>query len=90
MANTSPTSPAKPVASFRYGTVSAAVFTNTVKKDGETFDVQSVSVRRSYRSDDEWKTTHSLRKADLLPAAFALVKCFEHLTTDADGDGDEE
>ena len=84
------TSPAKPVATFRYGSVSAAVFTNTVSKGGKTFDVHAVSVRRSYRNaQGEWEQTHSLRAADLLPTALALQKCYEFIN-DAPGVSDEE
>ena len=90
MANTSPTSPAKPIASYRYGSVSAAVFTDEVRKNGKTFDAYSVNVRRSYRnSNGEWVQTHTLRKADLLPASYALQKCYEFVS-DAHGDDDEE
>ena len=91
MANTSPqaqrpatkdaTSPATPVATFRYGNVSAAVFTNEVKtKDEKTADVFSASLRRSYRNGNgQWAHTHTLRGADLLPAAVALQKCYEFI-----------
>ncbi len=92
MANTSPTSSAKPVASFRYGNVSAAIFTNEVKsKEGNTFDVHNVSVRRSYRDGKgDWAQTHTLRATDLLPAALALQECYRFLANDADTDRDDE
>jgi len=92
MANTSPkaqrpaenedaTSPAKPVATFRYGGVSAAIFTDKVKtKNGKSLDVYNVSLRRSYRkADGQWSPSRSLRSADLLPASLALQKCYEFL-----------
>jgi hypothetical protein len=85
------TPPAKPVAIFRYGHVSAAVFANKVKsKSGGTADAYSVSVRRSYRAEDgEWGSSHSLRPADLLPAALALQKCYEFVA-EADAPDDEK
>ena len=102
MANTTPTGirppeakdetpSAKPVASFRYGHVSAAVFANQVKnKSGGTADAYSVSVRRSYRTEQgEWANSHSLRPADLLPAALALQKCYEFIA-EADATDDEK
>ena len=91
MANTSPTaqrpaqedatSSAKPVATFRYGNVSAAVFSNQVKtKDGKTFDVHNTSIRRSYRkTDGTWGHVSTLRKNDLPAAAFALMQCSHFL-----------
>ncbi len=86
MANTTPTPPAKPVVSIRYGNVSVAAFANEAKtKDGKTFEAYNVSVRRSYRkSDGEWINTHSLRRSDLLPAAEALTECFQRLSGSKD------
>jgi hypothetical protein len=66
----------KPIASFRFGNVSAAIFPVRVK-DGTVMDV---SIRRSYKdADGAWKHTHSLAQEDLLPAALALTKCYEHI-----------
>jgi len=60
--------------------VSAAVFTNPVSKGGKTFDLHVVSVRRSFRNaQGGWESTHSLRRADLLPVALALQKCYEFI-----------
>jgi len=86
MANTTPTPPAKPVVSIRYGNISVAAFANeATTKDGKTFEAYSVSVRRSYRkSDGEWVNTHSLRRSDLLPAAEALTECFQRLSGSKD------
>lgn len=89
MANTTPqarrpaskqdaTSPAKPVATLRYGSASAAVFKNPVKtKTGETVYRYSVSLRRSYQKDGQWAQTHTLRDDDLLAAAYALERCYD-------------
>ena len=60
--------------------MSAAVFTNPVSKGGKTFDLHVVSVRRSFRNaQGGWESTHSLRRADLLPVALALQKCYEFI-----------
>lgn len=77
-----PETPSTPVATYRYGNISAAVFTKQVKNEvGETFDVHNVTVRRSYRtSDGEWVHTHTLRKSDLLPASVALGKCYDFIS----------
>jgi hypothetical protein len=77
---------AKPAAVFRYGSVSAAVFSDVVQKDGRTFTVSSVSLRRAYRdAAGAWQHTHSLRPQDLLPAALALTRAYEHVQ-DAQGE----
>jgi hypothetical protein len=102
MANTSPKAErpastkdaangAAPVGSFRFGSVSAAVFTNRVTtQGGKTLDVFNVSLRRSYRNaGGEWEHTHTLRTADLLPAAYALLKCYDFIA-EANGSDDEE
>lgn len=92
MANTLPkaehpaSKDATPLATFRFENVSAAVFTEQVKtKVGANVDVFHVSLRTSYRSaDGEWKYSHSLNRGDLLPAALALMKCYDFIT-DAKG-----
>lgn len=102
MANTSPkaqrpaenkdvTSSAKPTGTFRFGDVSAAVFTKQVEtRDGKSVNAVNVSLRRSYRdASGDWQHTHSLRAGDLLPAAYALIKCYE-MVSDANGRDDQE
>ena len=100
MANTKPqaprpaqqgaTSSATPIARFGFESVSAAVFMEFVKtKGGRTVDVYNVSLRRSYQdAEGEWANTHTLRRADLLPATLALMKCYEFIN-DANSTGDE-
>ena len=86
MANTTPTSSAKPVVTIRYGLLSVAAFANEAKsKDGETFETYSVSIRRSYKKGEKWEHTHSLRRSDLLRAAEALTQCFRYLAGDREG-----
>jgi hypothetical protein len=60
MAKTSPTSPAKPVMSIRYGNVSVATFRNAATNKN--------------KKGDQLEHTHSLRSSDLLPAAEALTE----------------
>lgn len=100
MANTSPqgirpptkdeTPPASPVATFRFGQISAAVFPNQVKlPSGKNATLHSVSLRRSYRNaEGKWEHTHSLRSGDLLPAAFVLTKCAEYVSESHDSDSE--
>ena len=74
------TSPTKPVATVRYGNVSAAIFAEAVRlPSGTEVTTHRVSLRRSYRDQqtNEWKHTHVLGDSDLLSAAEALRKCFE-------------
>lgn len=70
------TGPAEPTIAFRFGRVSAAVFSETTK----TGTAMHVSLRRSYRdADGAWQHTNVLQPADLLPAALALTRCYEHI-----------
>jgi hypothetical protein len=95
MAHTSPTSPAQapvavptptppksdgtPIAVFRFGSVSAAVFPKAPSgRAGKSF---SISLRRSYRTaEGTWERLQSLRPVDLPLAILALQKCYESLT----------
>jgi hypothetical protein len=98
MANTTPTgqrpaseqdaTPSAPVAVFRFGSVSAAVFTDEVKtRSGKVSTVSRVSVRRSYKNaEGAWEHTHTLQPGDLLSAAYALTKAYDFIATK----GDEE
>ena len=79
--NQDATSSAKPVATMRYGSISAAVFRNPVKtKSGETVYSYTVSLRRSYQQNGKWAQTHTLRENDLLAAAYALDRCCDFIT----------
>lgn len=84
----------QPTTAFRFGQLSAAIFTNQVKlKSGKTANVPSITLRRSYRNTEgNWEHTHSLRVQDLLPAAQFLTRCFEYCSetiAEADGNTDE-
>lgn len=56
----------KPVAKFRVGNVTAAVW----KNDGNL----SVTLQKSFKSDDEWKNTDTLFHGDILNAMKALER----------------
>ena len=80
MATSPDTSSAKPVARFGDGDISAAVFREEKEtKGGKTFIAYNVSLRRSYKTDDGFKHTHSLRAKDLDGAIDALVECKRYI-----------
>lgn len=72
-------SSARPLATFRFESVSAAVFPDEVTLgNGTTVEMFHVSLRRVYKTKDgKWQHTTTLRPSDLLPAALALTKCYE-------------
>ncbi len=64
------TSPAQPVATVRYGDVSAAVFAEVIRlPNGTEVTTHRVSLRRSYRDQqaNEWKHTHVLGDSETRP-----------------------
>lgn len=76
---TSPAVPsAKPLAWVRFDNVRAAIFGETVKTaSGKEIVMHNVSLRVAFRDKSgAWKHTHTLRQADLLPAAEALRRCY--------------
>jgi hypothetical protein len=78
---TGDTSPAAPIASFRYGNVSTAIFGHTRKgSDGREFIAYNVSLRRVYRdANGALAYSASLHPEDLLFASYALLKCCDAL-----------
>ena len=63
-------SPNKPEKTFRIGAVSASVFVNETEA-GRTF--RSVNLQRTYKQEDQYKTTRSYNLSDL-PAAIAVLQ----------------
>ena len=63
----------KPVETFRLRGVSVSVFQNAAKVGDRERTFHKVSVQKSYRDGDDWKTTASLGRDDL-PIATLLLK----------------
>jgi hypothetical protein len=60
-----------PVAKFRNGNVTAAVWKNPGTNETEFF---STTLQKSYKDGDEWKNTDSLNHGDLPNAVRALER----------------
>lgn len=70
----------KPVHRVNCGLVKAAVWKNTIKKtDGENIDVFNVTITKSYKDGEEWKTSGSYGINDLPRAALCFRKAYEFL-----------
>ena len=65
----------KPVKKFRAGAVSAAVWENQTEKGS----FASISLQRSYKDKEEWKTTNSFNVNDLPKAMLVLNQAFKYL-----------
>ncbi len=68
--NTAKTNSNKPVKSFRLRGITASVFENS-SEDGKLF--YKVTLQRSYKQGDEWKSTNSFGRDDL-PLVNLLTK----------------
>ena len=69
----------KPETKFRAGSVTATIWKNAGKFNGKETEYSTVSLSRSYKKEDEWKSTTSMRVQDLPHAALVLNKSFEFL-----------
>jgi len=75
---------------FRSGAVSATIWTNTLQKDGKAVAYKTVSIERNYKDKQgNWKTTSSLRVADIPRAVLVLNKSYEYLALNDDGIDEE-
>ena len=94
MAQSKPPQPSvKPVQVYRLRGISVSVFANQVERDGRESTYHKVSLQRTYREGDEFKTTTSLSRDDLPIASMILKRAWEFiLDTEAHRgkDSDEE
>ena len=73
--------PNKPWKVLRSSGVSASIFENSVKtKDGDVTYFK-VSLTRTYRDGEEWKSTTSLSREDLPIAALLLQQAWAAIVT---------
>ena len=71
----------QPVATFKHGSVEAAIFENEVKKNGKSFTVRKVVVQRNYLDrNEQWQSTSSLEVNDVPKAVLVLSKAYDFMT----------
>lgn len=75
----SSTTSTKPVYAYRLRGISASVFRNESKTAGRTVPYYKVSVQRTYKNGDGFKTTTALSRDDLPVAAMLLQKAWEFI-----------
>lgn len=75
----------RPEKTFRIGSVAASVFVNSAKAQGsdQLRTYRTVSLDRRYLDGDEWRSTSSLRLADL-PNAMAVLRLATDHVLDAE------
>ncbi len=73
--------PNKPETIFKVGAVRAAVFRNTIKKNGQSIQLPKVVIEVRYKDKTgQWQGTNSLSVNEIPKAILALQKTFEYLT----------
>lgn len=70
-----------PVAKFRAGQVSAALWQNDIQVRGQTVKVLKATVQRRYKDKDsgEWRSSTSFSRNEIPLAIFCLQKAFEKI-----------
>ncbi len=70
----------KPEIVFKVGAVRAAVFRNTIERNGQSIPLPKVVIEVRYKDKTgQWQGTNSLSLNDLPKAILALQKAFEYL-----------
>ena len=69
-----------PEKKFRAGAISATVWNNQTQKDGKDVNYSTISFERGYKDrEGNWKSTSSLRVADIPRAVVVLNKAYEYI-----------
>ena len=79
-----------PVAKFRAGQVSAALWQNDIQIRGQTVKVLKATVQRRYKDKDsgEWKSSMSFSRNEIPLAIYCLGKAFEKIIEAQNGSSD--
>ena len=78
---------AKPVAKFRAGQVSAALWENEITASGRKVTMLKASVQRRYKDKDgAWKSSTSFSRNEIPLAVYCLEKAFDHIIESQQGE----
>ena len=69
----------KPVQVYRLRGISVSVFANQTQRDGRESTYHKVSVQRTYKEGEEFKTTASLSRDDLPIASMLMQRAWEFI-----------
>lgn len=81
---------AKPIQVFRIRGISVSVFANQIERDGQLVVYHKVALQRTYRENNEYKTTTSLSRDDLPIATLLMQRAWEFILTTEANRGKEE
>jgi len=80
----------KPMAKFKAGQVSAAVWENEITANGRKVTVLKASVQRRYKDKDGiWKSSQSFSRNEIPLAIYCLQKSFEHIVESSQQEQDD-
>ena len=69
----------KPAKVFRLRGIAASVFANSTEVDGRQVSYHKVTVQRTYRDGDEFKTTTSYGRDDLPIVSLLVARAWEFI-----------
>ena len=79
----------KPVAKFKAGMVSAAIWENQIEMKGKTVTMLKSTVQRRYKDKDgDWKSSQSFSRNEIPLAIYCLQQAFETMIGESNGDTD--
>jgi hypothetical protein len=81
----------QPIAKFRAGQVSSALWENDIQVRGGTVKILKATVQRRYKDKDsgEWKSSMSFSRNEIPLAIYCLQKAFEKIIdAQSEGSGD--
>jgi hypothetical protein len=82
--------PTKPVKVFRLRGISASVFANIAKTNGRSVPFHKVSIQRTYKDGDDFKTTTNFGRDDLAIVQLLAQRAWEFILDAEAKRGDEE
>lgn len=81
----------KPIAKFRAGSVTCALWENEIRVNGQAEKVLKASVSRRYRDrDGAWKTSTSFSRSEIPLAIYGLQQAFEFMLQQTKSESDGE
>ena len=79
----------KPVAKFKAGMVSAAIWENQIEVKGKTVTILKATVQRRYKDKDgDWKSSQSFSRNEIPLAIYCLQQAFETMIGESDTNGE--
>lgn len=80
-----------PIAKFRAGQVSSALWENDIQVRGQTIKILKATVQRRYKDKDsgEWKSSTSFSRNEIPLAIYCLQKAFEKIVEAQNGSSDD-